>query len=248
MADEPRTYAIFGGTGGIGRAVARRLIAGGHRVALIARRGEVLEAAASELGCRWKAADAGDFEAAASALTACAAEMGGLDGVAHCVGSLLLKPAHLTTRAEWDAVVTQNLTSAFSVLRGAVGVMPQGGSVVFVSTAAAHVGLPSHEAIAASKAGVEGLVRSAAATYGAKGVRVNAVAPGLVETPMTERITRNEASRKASEAMHALGRIGKPEDIASAIAWLLAPEQSWVTGQIIGVDGGLAAVRTKAGK
>lgn len=248
MTHEPRHFAVFGGTGGIGQALARRLTADGHRVTLIARRSEPLQDAARELGCLWRSADAADFEAAAKALSECADEMGGLDGVAHCVGSLLLKPAHLTTRADWDAVIAQNLTTAFAVLRGAVAAMPAGGSVVLVSTAAAHVGLPSHEAIAAAKAGVEGLVRSAAATYAAKGLRVNGVAPGLVDTPMTERITRNEASRKASEAMHALGRLGKPEDVASAIAWLLSSEQSWVTGQIIGVDGGLAAVRAKAGK
>ena len=160
----------------------------------------------------------------------------------------MLKPAHLTTRAEWDAVIAQNLTTAFSTVRAAAPLMPNGGSIVLVSTAAARVGLASHEAIAAAKAGVEGLVRSAAATYAAKGLRVNGVAPGLVETPLSERITRNEASRKASEAMHALGRLGTPEDVASAIVWLLDPAQSWVTGQIIGVDGGLGAVRAKAGK
>ncbi len=116
---------------------------------------------------------------------------------------------------------------------------------MLVSSAAARVGLANHEAIAAAKAGIEGLVRSAAATYGPAGLRVNAVAPGLTRTPLTERITSNDAAAEASRAMHVLGRLGEPQDVASAIAWLLDPDQSWVTGQVIGVDGGLGAVRAQ---
>src|SRR5690606_21524138 len=112
-----------------------------------------------------------------------------------------------------------------------------------LSTAAASTGLINHEAVAAAKAAVEGLTRSAAATYARSNIRCNAVAPGLVNTPMAERITKNPASLEASKAMHPLGRIGEPEDVASAIAWLVAPEQTWVTGQVLGVDGGLARLR-----
>ena len=100
--------------------------------------------------------------------------------------------------------------------------------------------------IAAAKAGVIGLARSAAATYAGKGIRVNAVAPGLVDTPMSAGITGNEMMLKASTAMHPLGRIGKPEEVASVITWLLSDTASWVTGQVIGVDGGLSTVRGKA--
>ena len=92
-----------------------------------------------------------------------------------------------------------------------------------MSSAAARLGLANHEAIAAAKAGVHGLVLSAAASYASRGIRVNAVAPGLVRTPLTARLTANEASLKASTALHALGRIGEPDDVASAIEWLLDP-------------------------
>jgi NAD(P)-dependent dehydrogenase (short-subunit alcohol dehydrogenase family) len=121
-----------------------------------------------------------------------------------------------------------------------------GGSIVLVSSAAARVGLANHEAIAAAKAGVAGLCLAAAASYAARGIRVNAVAPGLVRTPLTAGITGNELALKASTAMHPLGRIGEPEEVAEAIAWLLDAKQSWITGQILGVDGGLATLRGKS--
>jgi NAD(P)-dependent dehydrogenase (short-subunit alcohol dehydrogenase family) len=88
---------------------------------------------------------------------------------------------------------------------------------------------------------------SAAATYAAQGIRVNVVAPGLVDTPMTKRITSNESSLRASVAMHPLGRIGTPDDVAAAIELLLRPESSWITGQVIGVDGGLGSLKTRSG-
>src|SRR5262249_40565503 len=167
-------------------------------------------------------------------------------GVVNCVGSaLLMKPVHLTTDDEWAAALAANLTSAFLTVRAAVRAMtPAGGSVVLVSSAAARLGVPNHEAIAAAKAGVQGLALSAAASYASRGIRVNAVAPGLVRTPLTAGITANDATLKAFTALHALGRIGEPDDVASAIEWLL--DQTWVTGQVLGIDGGLATVPSRA--
>ena len=172
--------------------------------------------------------------------------LGRIDGIANCVGSLLLKPAHLTTDDEWNDTIATNLTSAFAAVRaGAKAMRAGGGSIVLVSSAAAQVGLANHEAIAAAKGGVVGLARSAAASYARQGVRVNAVAPGLVRTKLTARLTSSPQAEQASLAMHALGRLGEPEDVASAIGWLLDPAQSWVTGQVIGVDGGLGSIRAR---
>lgn len=236
---------ILGAAGGIGSALARRLAAQRVTLVLAGRDAERLAAVAADTGGTPFVLDA-TRPAEVEAAVAKAVEVHGrLDGLANCVGSILLKPAHLTSEEEWDAVVSTNLKSAYASVRAAARAMTAGGSVVLVSSAAARIGLANHEAIAAAKAGVIGLALSAAATYAPKGIRVNAVAPGLVRTPMTARITGNETAMKASTAMHALGRVGEPEDVASAIAWLLDPAQSWVTGQVIGVDGGLATLRSR---
>jgi NAD(P)-dependent dehydrogenase (short-subunit alcohol dehydrogenase family) len=174
-------------------------------------------------------------------------QFGRVDGVVNCIGSLLLKPAHLTSEAEWETTLSVNLTSAFYAVKAAVGaMMKSGGSIVLISSAAARVGLPNHEAIAAAKAGIEGLVLSAASSYAARNIRVNGVAPGLIRTPMTEKILSNPASEKASVAMHPLRRVGEPTDVASLAEWLLDPANSWATGQVFGIDGGLSTVRTRA--
>jgi NAD(P)-dependent dehydrogenase (short-subunit alcohol dehydrogenase family) len=233
---------IIGATGGIGSATARRLRNDGATVVLAGRNEEKLAALGNSLACSYVVVDAADFDA----LDQVVGNAGPLDGLVNCAGSLLLKPAHLTTANEFQQVMNLNLATAFATVRaGAKAMMATGGSIVLCSTAAARAGFANHEAIAAAKAGVIGLTMAAAATYGPRNIRVNCVAPGLVETPLTARITQNEASLKTSQAMHALGRIGKPEDVASAICWLVNPENSWVTGQVIGVDGGLGNIRAK---
>jgi NAD(P)-dependent dehydrogenase (short-subunit alcohol dehydrogenase family) len=236
---------ILGAAGGIGSALARRLAAAGTKLVLSGRDAARLEGLAAETGGTPAVADATKPSEVEAAAAKAVEVFGRLDGLANCAGSILLKPAHLTSEEEWDAVMAANLKSAYAAVRAAARAMTAGGSVVLVSSAAARLGLANHEAIAAAKAGVLGLALSAAATYAPKGIRVNAVAPGLVRTPMTARITGNEAALKASTALHALGRVGEPDDVASAIAWLLDPAQSWVTGQVIGVDGGLATLRSR---
>ena len=239
------TYIVFGATGGIGSETARRLISQDSRVVLVGRSGPKLSELSEELQSETFEIDVADPESVEGVARKVVEEYGRIDGMTNCAGSLLLKPAHLTSQEEWNSTIKANLDTAFSVVRAAGKVMTDGGSVVLVSSAAARLGLANHEAIAAAKAGVLGLMLSASATYGSRGLRFNAVAPGLVKTPMTERITRSEAATKASEAMHAMGRLGEPGDVASMITWLLDPEQSWVTGQVFGVDGGLATVRTR---
>ena len=161
------------------------------------------------------------------------------------MGSILLKPAHLTTPEEWQELIAQNLTPAFATVKAAGTFMRRGGSVVMFSSAAARIGLSNHDGIAAVKAGIEGLCRSAAATYARRRLRFNVVAPGLVRTPLAGALIENEKTLQASVAMHPLQRIGEADDIASAVLWLLDPRNSWITGQVFGVDGGLSVLRLR---
>jgi 3-oxoacyl-[acyl-carrier protein] reductase len=239
---------ILGGGGGIGSAVARQVVARGGRVFLAGRDVTRLEMISSELGTPWGTVEATDPDSIDAVADTAAAALGGLTGITNCVGSILLKPAHLTSTADWAATLATNLTSGFGCVRAAGRLMKaDGGSVVLVSSAAARIGLPNHEAIAAAKAGIIGLVLSAAATYARQKIRFNAVAPGLTRTPLAAGLVASELAEKASVAMHPLGRLGEPEDVARAIAWLLDPQQSWVTAQVIGIDGGLADVKGRPG-
>lgn len=243
-ADRP-VQLLIGGSGGLGSALARRLAARGDRLVLAGRNEDSLTALAGELGADTEVelVDATDLDAVAELVGRVKQRHGRLDGLAQLVGAILLAPAHRTSAERWRAVLDTNLTAAFAAVRAAGLHLRQPASVVLVSTAAAGLGLANHEAVAASKAGVEGLARSAAATYARRGLRVNVVAPGLVDTPLAAAVTGREATRKASESLHALGRIGRPDDVAGVLALLLDPAQDWITGQVWGVDGGLARVR-----
>lgn len=240
-------HLLVGATGGIGSALARTLSERGDTVVLTGRTASALEELAGDLGQPWRELDARDFGAVDAAVEATIEEHGRIDGAINCAGSVVLKPAHLTTPEDYDDVVATNLTTAFALVRAAAPRMRgEGGAIALVSTAAVATGLANHEAVAAAKGGVEALVRSAAATYGARGVRVNAVAPGLVETAQTRQLVDNERQAEASRSMHVLGRFGQPQDVAGALAWLVDPANDWVTGQVLGVDGGLGRVRTRA--
>jgi 3-oxoacyl-[acyl-carrier protein] reductase len=239
-------YVVLGASGGIGTAVCEQLAAAGSQVAVASRASDRLDDLADRLNAPKWVIDASEPESIETAVREAAEKFGRLDGVANCIGSVLLKAAHLTSYAEWDETLIANLTSAFAAVRSGVRAMrDSGGSIVLVSTAASLVGIANHEAIAAAKGGINSLVLSAAATYASKGIRVNAVAPGLVKTPMTRMIWERPRSAEASVAMHALGRLGEPDDVASAIRWLLDTGNSWVTGQVLGVDGGLGSVRPR---
>lgn len=239
-----RVHVVIGATGGIGSALSRRLARGGGSVVVAARDGDRVKALADELGGLGITTDARKLEDVERLLGEARLQFGRVDGLVNCAGSVFLKPAHATSAADWETTLATNLTTAFTTVRAGSRALQPGGSMVLVSSAAARIGVPNHEAIAAAKAGVIGLTLAAAATYAPRGLRINAVAPGLVRTPATEGITGGP-SGEASRVMHPLGRLGEPDDVASAIEWLLSPSQSWVTGQVVGVDGGIASVRSR---
>jgi NAD(P)-dependent dehydrogenase (short-subunit alcohol dehydrogenase family) len=238
----PGTCLVIGAGGGIAGALLPLLASSGWNLVLAGRHAETLSPRAAEFSATVETLDATDFDAVAALF----ARHPSINAAVNLAGSILLKPAHMTTAAEFDQTIAQNLRTSFALVRAAGQTMRKsGGSIVLMSSCAAACGLANHEAIAAAKAGVEGLVRAAAATYAPSNIRFNAVAPGLVDTPLAARITGNEAALRASVAMHPLGRIGAPADIARCIDFLLSPASNWITGQTFAVDGGLSSVRSR---
>jgi len=251
-----KTIVVVGGTGGIGSEVARGVVHEGGNVLLVARepgrlaeRVAELDALAGRAGtASWFVADAGSLVALGHAAGEAVARYSRLDGWVHAVGSILLKPLSATSEEDWVRQLDLNAGSAFRALQASLGPMrkQRGGSIVLFGSAAAAVGLPNHAAIAAAKAAVAGLARSAAMDLARYGIRVNVVAPGLVRTPLAAAITSSEASLKASQAMHPTGRISEPADVAAAVLYLLSDGAANVTGAVLPVDGGISAGRPPA--
>lgn len=234
---------IFGATGGIGEALARRLAAQGTPLFLSARSDDRLSRLAQELGASYQAVDV--VKGPIEPLVARAAGVEGLAGLAYCVGSIVLKPLSRTTPEDFlDAFRLNTLGAASAIQAAHKALAAASGSIVLFSTVAVAQGFTSHAVISAAKGGVEGLTRALAAELAPK-VRVNAVAPSLVKTPLAAPITGNDALAKGIAQLHAVPRLGEPEDIAALAAFLLGKESSWITGQVIAVDGGRSRVRTK---
>ena len=246
MINDKRNYVVFGATGTIASALSAKLRDQGHQLFLTGRNTDKLRTLSDSLKSPGAVCDATSNEEVAKVMEQALEKLGTVHGVVNCVGSLLIKPAHLTSEDEWQNTIDTNLKSAFLIIRNASKSMIRtGGSIVLLSSAAGRYGMSNHEAIAASKAGVIGLTKSAASTYASRGIRVNCVAPGFVETQMTAEIAANETTMQAITYMHPLGKTGTPVNIASAIGWLLDEEQNWITGQVIGVDGGLSTVQPR---
>lgn len=239
-----KVYAIFGATSGIGTALTKQLSAAGHIAYLLGRNKDKLEQFSKEVSQPYMVVDATEENLVAEVFKKIIEKEGRLDGVVSLVGSFFLKPLFATSQKEFEQVIKTNVTSSFCILKHALSVMDK-GAIVLTSSTAAMIGLTNHEAISAAKAAVIGLMRSASASYSTKGVRINAVAPGLIKTPLTQAITSNEAALKTSTAFHPLGRIGEPQDVAAAILWLLSDESSFITGDVIAVDGGLSSIKLR---
>ena len=240
-------FLIIGASSDIGMTTARYLKQGGHAIYVVGRDKIRVESISHELNVPYSIIDdAANFKVVEDLFLTVSEEWGVINGVVNCCGSLLIKPAHLTSQQEYVDTISASLTTAFAVVHASGKIMTsQGGSVVLIASAAAHHGFANHECISAAKSGIIGLALSAASTYARYQLRFNVVAPGLIDTRLTHFLTRNNASKKACENLNPLGRLGNTQDIANAIGFLLDPQNSFITGQVLSVDGGLSAISAK---
>ncbi|RAJ26916.1 SDR family NAD(P)-dependent oxidoreductase [Pedobacter cryoconitis] len=169
-----------------------------------------------------------------------------LHGLVYSVGSINLKPFNRLTEDDFLNDYRINVLGAARIIQQAVKQLRNAGvaSIVLISSVAAKTGMPYHASIAAAKAAVEGLAVSLAAEFAALQIRVNVVAPSLTDTPLAHNLLSSAEKREASAKRHPLGKVGQPEDISKLIAFLLSEESSWMTGQVIGIDGGLGKLKT----
>jgi NAD(P)-dependent dehydrogenase (short-subunit alcohol dehydrogenase family) len=236
---------VTGAAGGLGRAVVLRAAQAGVKIAVVSRDAQHLTDAFGDAHTHIHA-DVSTYEGAHHAVKCCVETLGAPTQLAHCVGSIMLAPAARTTEAQYRDVMRANLDSAFFTLGAFVAAARSAAlpaSACFVSTIAAGIGIANHEAVAAAKGGLEAMVRSAAATYAASGMRFNAVAPGLMDTPAAAKFLSTPTLREASAKQYPLGSIGTADEIAEVMVWLLSDAARRVTGQTWTVDGGFTAVR-----
>lgn len=244
-------YLIAGATS-IGASLARRLIRRGAESVHFAGRDEArLRALAQELG---PAASFSTFDAMQTgAITALAKQVseangGILHGIAYCVGDIPLKSLRAIKREEFLQAFELNCWGALELVQASLPALqkaPGTGSVVLFSTVAMAQGFPMHSAIASAKGGVEGLTLSLAAEL-APQVRVNCIRPGLTRTSIAAKLLKDAAAEKRMGEVNPLPRIGEPDDAAAMAAFFLSDDSSWITGQIIGVDGGRSTLRHKS--
>jgi NAD(P)-dependent dehydrogenase (short-subunit alcohol dehydrogenase family) len=237
---------IFGGVGGVGEALARRLRSAGQAVAITSRSAERAASLGDAIGAIPLVCDALD-EASIAAAVAAASRDGRLGGIVYAVGSIVLKPLSRTTAADMVAAFQLNVVGAMLAVRaGADALKAAGGNVVLFSSIAAGQGFPLHTAIGTAKGAVEALTRSLAAEL-APAVRVNAIAPSLTATPLAAGLTQNAKMAESIAALHPIPRLGSADEVAACAAFLLAADAGWITGQVLGVDGGRSTVRVGKG-
>lgn len=236
---------VTGAAGGVGRAMVARLAAEGWQVIAAGRdAGRLREAFGTQ-----HIQVVGDCSTASGArqiLAAATAQQLVPTALAHCVGNIRLGALHRMSEADFSDCLNANLVSAFHTLAAFVGGLREArcpGAAVLVSSAAARVGTPNHEAVSAAKAGLEGLVRGAAATYAANGIRINAVAPGIMETPASAAVIASPVARDAAARQYPLAGIGSADELAGLMSWLLSDAAARVTGQVWSLDGGFSSIR-----
>lgn len=239
-----QTIVIYGGAGGIGAATARALHARGARLHLVGRSAERLQPLADELGATFTAGDVTD----SGLFPRVTAEVGGpIDGLVYAVGTITLRGLARLGEADFLHDFRVNALGAALAVQAALPALKQSAgtaSVVLFSSVAAAQGFSFHASVGMAKGAVAGLTLALAAELAPK-VRVNAIAPSLTRTPLAAGILANEQTAASIAGLHALQRLGAPEDVAALADFLLSDAAGWMTGQILGVDGGRSTLRTK---
>tara|TARA_B100001996_G_scaffold23498_1_gene18455 strand:- start:342 stop:1052 length:711 start_codon:yes stop_codon:yes gene_type:complete len=227
-------YLIFGATGSIGSSLAEQLKNSGRDIHLVARNETELSPIVEKLGCTHTIADVleeGFIEKVKS-------DISEIKGLAYCIGSIDLKPLKLVSEKDFQKCMKLNLFSAVEAIKGYQESLKKNkGSIIMFSTVAAQRGFTNHSIIASTKAAVEGLTVSLAAEF-APNIRVNCVAPSLTKSKIAEPMLKNIAIAEGIAKAHPLKRLGEGKDSASLAKFLITEDSSWVTGQIIAVDGG----------
>lgn len=229
-----RNVLVVGGSSGIGRALSEQLAAGGVQVYVWARQPRGIDQVAN---IHFAAADTTTDDLPTASLPA------QLDALVYCPGSIDLRPFRSLKPEQFLEAYTLNVVGAVRCLQAAERALKQSeqAAVLLFSTVAVQRGMPFHAAVAAAKGGVEGLVRSLAAEWAPR-FRVNAIAPSLTDTPLADRLLAGDDKRKAAAERHPLKRFGSAEEAARLAAYLISPDAGFITGQIIGLDGGLSAI------
>jgi 3-oxoacyl-[acyl-carrier protein] reductase len=239
-----RKALVTGATGGLGGAIARTLHARGADVAISGTRREALEALAAELGERVHMLEAnlGDKDAVEALVPGAEAAMGGLDILVNNAGITRDGLFMRMKDDDWDTVIAVNLTAAFRLSRAAVkGMMRRRyGRIVNIGSVVGTTGNPGQGNYAASKAGLIGMSKALAGEVASRGITVNTVSPGFIESPMTDAL--NEKQREAILGNVPAGRLGSGDDVAAAVLYLASSEAAYVTGQTLHVNGGMAMI------
>jgi NAD(P)-dependent dehydrogenase (short-subunit alcohol dehydrogenase family) len=227
-------YLIFGSTGSIGSNLAEQLKSSGHDIHLVSRNEEMVSTIAHKLGCSFTVADVLED----NFIEKVKADVSDIKGIAYCVGSIDLKPLRMVKEEDFNKCMKLNLYSAVEIIKGYQESLKKNkGSIVLFSTVAAQRGFTNHAIIASAKAAVEGLTVSLAAEF-APNIRVNCIAPSLTNSKIAEPMLKNKVLAEGIAKAHPLKRLGEGKDSASMAKFLISEESSWITGQIIAVDGG----------
>ncbi|MFM8596957.1 MAG: SDR family NAD(P)-dependent oxidoreductase [Flavobacteriales bacterium] len=230
---ETKKIAVIGASKGIGLSLTQLLLEQGHEIyATYSQTSPVLQ----HPNLHWQ-----QFDVTANLALTIPEQ---LDGFVYCPGNIALKPFNRFSDSDFKTDYQLQVLGAVSSLQSALPALKKSGnaSVVLFSTVAVQQGLPFHSLVSASKGAIEGLTRALAAEF-APVIRVNAVAPSLTNTPLAENLLNSDAKREANAARHPLRRVGEAKDIAAMAAFLLSDQASWISGQIMHVDGGISALR-----